>query len=141
MFNENNRIIRNRSGVFIVHFEYIWHNTVVFFVDFEQVMAGGVLYCLNLNSPMHFRVRSRSPVTFNTKLYVTTINNSFQPLTIFCHKELHLRCYIGLKLIIITWPTKVLKGIGGHPPPSTSWLSATLGKYKKLTLLDALACI
>ena len=51
---------------------------------------------------MHFRVRSRSPVTFKTKLYVTTVNNSFQPLPIFRHKELHLRCCIGLELSIVT---------------------------------------
>ena len=48
-------------------------------------------YLLTLNL-MHFSVRSRCLVTFNTKLYITTVNNSFLPLTIFCHKELHLRC-------------------------------------------------
>ena len=41
-------------------------------------MADGILYRLNLNWSMHFRVRSRSPVTFKTKLYVATVNNSFQ---------------------------------------------------------------
>ena len=44
----------------------------------------------------------RSPVTFKMKLYVTTVNNSFQPLTIFSHKELHLRCHIGPELNIVT---------------------------------------
>ena len=44
----------------------------------------------------------KSPATFKMKLYVTTANNSFQPLTIFCHKELHLRCHIGPELNIVT---------------------------------------
>ena len=68
------------------------------------------------------------------KLYVTTVNNSFQPLHIFCHKELHFRCSIGVELNIIKWYREVLEGFEGLPP----WLSATLGKYEKLTLLDAL---
>ena len=59
---------------------------------------------------MQFRVRSRRPILFKTKLYVT-INNSFQPLHIFHYKELHLSCFIGLKL---------------SPTPQSS---ATLGKY------------
>ena len=63
----------------------------------NMYMADGVLYCPNLNSLMHFTIRSRGPVTFNTKLHVTTVNNSFQPLAIFCHKELHLKCCIGLQ--------------------------------------------
>ena len=33
----------------------------------------------------------------------------------FCLKKLHLRCCIGLELNILTWSTKVLKGIGGKP--------------------------
>ena len=33
----------------------------------------------------------------------------------FCLKKLHLRCCIGLELNILTWSTKVLKGIGGNP--------------------------
>ena len=50
---------------------------------------------------MDFRVGSSSPVTCKMKLYVTTVNNSFQPLPIFCHKELHLRVRIRLDLIVI----------------------------------------
>ena len=33
----------------------------------------------------------------------------------FCLKKLHLRCCIGLELNILTWSTKVLKGIGSKP--------------------------
>ena len=33
----------------------------------------------------------------------------------FCLTKLHLRCCIGLELNILTWSTKVLKGIGGNP--------------------------
>ena len=40
-------------------------------------MADGILYWLNLNWSI---VGSRSPLTFKTKLFVTTVNNSFQPL-------------------------------------------------------------
>ena len=56
----------------------------------------------------------RSPVTFKAELYVTTVN-SLQPLPVFCHKGLHLRCHIGLELNIATWSTKTLKAIRGHP--------------------------
>ena len=35
----------------------------------------------------------------------------------FCHKELHLRCWIGLELNIVT-STKILKGIWGKHSPS-----------------------
>ena len=80
---------------------------------------------------MHFRVGSRSPVTFEAKLYVTKVNNSFLPLFIFCYKEHHVRCCIGLTLNIVTWSTNRYQG---HP---SSWSSATLGKYEKLTFLDA----
>ena len=61
-------------------------------------MVDGVLYYLNLNSSIHSRVSSRSPLTFNTKLYAC--NNSQQHLSVinfFYHEELHLRCCIGLE--------------------------------------------
>ena len=51
---------------------------------------------------------------FKRKLYITTVN-SFQPLPIFCHNEVHLRCHMGLELNIVTWSTKTLKAISGHP--------------------------
>ena len=64
-------------------------------------MPDGILYCLNLNLFMCFRVRSKSLVTFKTKLFLTTVSNSSQLLP-FCHKELHLRYFIGLELNIAT---------------------------------------
>ena len=64
-------------------------------------------------------------VTFKTKLYVKTAN-SFQPLPIFCHKELHLRCHIGLELNIVTWTQTTV-----------TWSTHSMIE-KKLTLLDAL---
>ena len=97
-------------------------------------MANGILYCLNLNLSMHFRVGSRGPVTFKIKLYVTTVKYSLQLLPVFCQKEIHLRCCIGLELNIATQSAKILKGFRGHSPRS----SATLGKYEKHTLQDAL---
>ena len=93
-------------------------------------MADGVLYCLNLNSVMRSRVRSRRPLIFPAKLYLFNISQQqFSGINLFCHEELHLRCYIELELNIVTWSTKILKGIG---VPPTSWSSATLGKYEKL---------
>ena len=71
---------------------------------------------LNLNSS--FSELYGSPVTVNMKLYVTTVNNSFLPLPIFCHKELHLTGYIGHDLNILKGSTQILKDIGGdqvHP--------------------------
>ena len=65
-------------------------------------MADEKLYCLNLNLSMHFRVSTRSPVTFKIRLYVTTVNNSFQTLPIFCYEEVHLGGCIGLDLNIVT---------------------------------------
>ena len=77
-------------------------------------MADAILHCLNLNLSMHFKVGSRSPAIFNMNLYVITVNSSFQSLPIFRHKELHLRCCIGLALNIVTWYTKILKVIRAH---------------------------
>ena len=50
-------------------------------------MTGGILYYLNLNLSMHFRVESRSPVTFKMKLSITTVNNSSQLLPFFVTKS------------------------------------------------------
>ena len=77
----------------------------MFFADLDGIQDGmqdGILYCLNLNLSMRFSVRSRSPVIFKTKLSVATLNSSFQLLLTSSHKELHLRCYIGLVLNIVT---------------------------------------
>ena len=73
-----------------------------FFADFKHVkMADGILYCLNLNLSLCFRFRSWSLVAFQTKLYVTSVNNSFESMPIFCLKELHLRCCIELESNIV----------------------------------------
>ena len=83
---------------------------------------------------MHFSVRSRCPVTFNTELYATTVNNSFLSLTIFSHKELHLRwCMAGIEYCNTHKNSKRYQGA-----PHNLWSSETLGKYEKLILLDAL---
>ena len=52
--------------------------------------------------------------------------HSFQSLSIFGYKELHIRCCTRLKLNIVI-STKILRGIGGH----SLWSSATLGKICK----------
>ena len=96
MFKVNNRSTRHCSGVIIVNFECY---SSVFFADFNHVICRWNIYCLsNINLSMCFRVRSRRLVTFKMSLYVTTVNNSFKLLPISCHKELHLRCCIGLEL-------------------------------------------
>ena len=82
---------------------------------------------------MCFRVGSRNPVTFKTKL-CKSIQQLFPAISCLCHKELHLRCCIGLKLNIVTWSMEILKGIGRHPHDRMQpW-----GKYEKLILLHAL---
>ena len=96
-------------------------------------MLDGILYCLNLNWALPFWVRSRSPDTFKMMLCVTTLNNSSQGLPIFGHGKLHLRCSTGCELNIVTWSTKILKGIGGTPT-----IECSLGKIEILTLLDVL---
>ena len=77
MFKVNNRSTRHHSGVFIVHSEYAMLN--IFDILFQ-------LFLLTLNL-MHFSVKSRCPVTYNTKLYITTVNNnSFLSLTILSQR-------------------------------------------------------
>ena len=84
MFKVNNRSTKHCSGVVIVNFEYIWHVVLVFFLlTLNMQMPDGILYCLNLNLSVQFRVQSRDPVTFKTELSVTIVNNSFQLLSIF----------------------------------------------------------
>ena len=116
MFKVNSRSIRRCSGVFIVSFEYIKHVFLKFFLLFLNMeMTDRMLYCLDLNlSTSYFRVGSRNPVLFKTKLFVTSLSNSFQPICIFCLKELHLRCFIGLELNIVT-SRKIAKSIGVTP--------------------------
>ena len=67
-------------------FYYFWG----FFADFAHVNArwNTLLECfhLNLSIPL-YRVRSRSPVTCQMKLSVTTVNNSYQLLQFFIIKS------------------------------------------------------
>ena len=115
MFKFNNISNRQCSGFFTVNFEFIWHASSVFWVPLSIQMSDRIVYWLNLSLSMCLRVESRGPVTFKMKLSVTTVNNSFQLLPVFCHKDLNLRCCIGLELNIKTWFTKILKGIRGSP--------------------------
>ena len=127
MFIVNNRSTLRCSGVFIVNFEDSWPVSSVF--CWVWTCKSWMEYLIAL-----IRVGSRRPVTFKTKLSVLTYNNSFQLLPIFWYKELHIRCFIGFELNIVTWFMKTLKGIRGYSP----WSSATLGKYENLIFLDTL---
>ena len=103
--------------------------SVVFIVNFELLtlnmsFPNGILYCLNLNLSVYFRVRSK----------LCHIKED-----VFCHKDLYLRRCIRFELkILIYLIHKISKrfcGVeGGHSP----WSSAILWEYEKLTLLDAL---
>ena len=63
IFKFNNRSTRRRSGVFILNPEYIGHVIPVsFLMILNMQMTDGILYCLNLNLSMYFRVGSRSPL-------------------------------------------------------------------------------
>ena len=85
-------------------------------------MGDGILYCLSQNLSTCFRVQSRDPVAFKTKVSGTTVNNSFLSLPIFSHKELHLN---------VAAKYENFNGYCGTP-------ITALGKYQKPTLLDAL---
>ena len=102
MFKVNSRNTKCRSGVFIFDCGTLLFGAflllLLLLLTSSMLMADGILS--PWSKSMHFRVRSRNPVIITTKLYVTTINNSFQPLPNFCHKELHRRCCVGLELNI-----------------------------------------
>ena len=69
-----------------------------FLLTLNMLIVDGILYCHNLNL-----MESDLGVTFTkTKLYVTTVNNIFQPLPIFRYIKLHLSCCIGCELNVIT---------------------------------------
>ena len=87
MFKVNKRSNRHRSGIFIANFEYIWHIVLVsyFLLTLRMEMTDGILYCLNLNLSVHFKVEARSLITFKTKLYVSSVSSDYQ----YCWKELH----------------------------------------------------
>ena len=65
---------------------------------------------------MHFRVGSRSPLAFKTKLYVTTVNNSFQPLapsSMLVSGELHPEEHCPLVRVGV-WVKVRVSGLGGN---------------------------
>ena len=99
----------------------------VFLQTLNMWMPDGILYCLNLNLSIRFRVSYRSPATLNAK----HCNNSQQPFSattnFFCHRELHLRGCVGLEVNIVTWYAKILKGFGGTLP----MIELNLGKIWK----------
>ena len=68
MFKTNNR--RCCSGVFMVDCDMLFYR--ILFADLEHV-NGRWNALLPSSKSMHFRVRSKSPVTFKSELYVTTI--------------------------------------------------------------------
>ena len=72
-------------------------------------MRDGILYCLSQNLSMCFRVQSRDPVTFKTKVSGTTVNNSFLPLPIFSHKELHLNVAAKYENFNGYWGTPIIE--------------------------------
>ena len=79
---------------------------------------------------MHFRVGSRSPVTFRTKLYVTTVNSSFQPLPVLVTKSSLLDAAKAY--------TEYYNMIHKNSKRYQGALTMTLKKYERLTFLDAL---
>ena len=127
IFKINNRSTWRLPGEFIVNFEYIWHFVLVFFW-WESMCKCQMesFYCLSLHLSMWFRVQSRSPVTFKTKLSVTTIINTF-PL-------LYTYQFFHTKSSFLDVTTKCCSKI--HENSNRYWLrgeplclSATLGKY------------
>ena len=134
MFTINNRSTWRLPGEFIVNSEYIWHFVLVFFWWVWMCKCRmEYFYCSSLHLSMCFRVQSRSPVTFITKLSVTTDINI---LLLLC-------THFFQKISILDVATKCCSKIHensnrywlrGEP----LWLRATLGKYQKLTLLDLL---
>ena len=135
IFKINDRSTWRLSGEFIVNFEYIWHFVLVFF--WWESMCNCQMesfYYLSLHLSMLFRVQSRSPVKFKTKLSVTAIINTFLLLYIyrfFLTKSSFLD--VTTKCCSKIHKNSKRYWLRGEP----LWLSATLGKYQKLTFLDA----
>ena len=135
IFKINNRSTWRLSGEFIVNFEYIWHFVLVFFW-WESMCKCQMesFYCLSLHLSMWFRVQSRSPVTFKTKLSVTTIINTF--LLLYTYQFFHTKSSfldVTTKCCSKIHENSNRYWLRGEP----LWLSVTLGKYQKLALLDA----
>ena len=83
-------------------------------------------YYRTLNLSIHFRVGYRSPVTYNMKLFVTTVN-ILHPLANFWHKQLHIRSRTGLELNIVKWSAKSKRHWG-----ASTMVECNLGKVWKI---------
>ena len=126
IFKVNNRSTRRQAPGVSFFKDFYW-------LIYTYIFLHGILFSFKQNLSMCIRVETTSTAIFKMKLY-QTVSNSLQPLPIFCHKELHLRCCIGPELNIVRWSIKFLKGISWQPP----WSSATFGKYEKLSAVNAL---
>ena len=109
----------------------------VFYADFEHVNSRWNTLLDESKFIYVFQSQIyRSPVTFKTKLFVTTANH-FQPLPIFVIESSILGPGIGLELNVVTWSTRIMIGFEDHLLPSHYW-KQTWEKNEKLTLLDEL---
>ena len=86
-----------------------------FLLTLNILTPNQILYCLNLNLSKDFKVG------FKMKLSVTTVNNSFQPLPIFCHKELCFRSCIRAWIECCKIIHKSSKRTLGQPPSPHYW--------------------
>ena len=113
MFKVSNRSTRCCSSVFVINFEYIWHVSNFFFFFFFALLTLNMqipdrtFCCLNLNSSVCFRVGSRSPVTFQTKLCYILQSTAVSSYYLFFATKLHLRCCTGLELSMIVTRVKI----------------------------------
>ena len=116
MFKINNRSTWCLSGEFIANFEYIWHFVLVFFWWVWICKCRmEYWYCLSLHLSMCFRVQSSSPVTFKTKLSVTTVINI--SLLLYTHFFSQKAPSWMLQLNVVARSMKILIDIGwgGNP--------------------------
>ena len=73
---------------------------VYFLLTLNIGMADGILCCLNLNLSMHFRIGSKGPVTFKTRLYGTTVKTVSSRYLFFVRKNSILYVAEGLNWIL-----------------------------------------
>ena len=59
-------------------------------------------------------------------MYITTVNNTFQPLTFFCHEELHIRCCTGLEYCNMIQKKSIRHRV--QPPPHDQGQSGEIMK-------------
>ena len=108
-FKVNNRSSRQCFSVFNVNFQYIWHFVLVFILfcfycwlwtcecQMEYFIAF-IYLCVS-------EADLRSPVTFKTKLSITTINNSYQLLAFLSQGAPSL-------MLFKVWSANILERIG-----------------------------